>query len=231
MSAVAVEAQSSTRASEQQNAEGQGYKIAGTVVNAATGAALARVKVSIADTSARTQKIEMVTGEGGHFEFAGVPAGKYALQGAKRGYITSGYEQHEQYSTAIVTGPEFATDKLVLRLMPMAMIAGHVLDESGEPVRSARVRLFLEDHSGGMSRVMAVNGATSDDRGYFDIGALRPGTYFVSVSATPWYAVHPLERAVGEGTPEKEFHRDWTWRIRRRTTAGRRRRRVRHRLS
>ena len=191
MSAVAVEAQNSTRASEQQNAEGQGYKIAGTVVNEATGAALARVKVSIADTRARAQKIEIVTGEGGHFEFAGVPAGKYALQGAKRGYITSGYEQHEQYSTAIVTGPEFATDKLVFRLMPMAMIAGHVLDESGEPVRSARVRLFLEDHSGGMSRVMAVNGATSDDRGYFDISALRPGTYFVSVSATPWYAVHP----------------------------------------
>jgi len=199
MSALAVEAQSSTRAPEQQNTEGQGFKIAGTVVNAATGAALARVKVSIADTRARAQEIEMVTGEGGHFEFAGVPAGKYALQGAKRGYITSGYEQHEQYSTAIVTGPEFATDKLVLRLMPMAMIVGHVLDESGEPLRSAWVRLFLEDHSGGMSRVMAVNGATSDDRGYFDISALRPGAYFVSVSTTPWYAVHPRSESQTAG--------------------------------
>ena len=141
----------------------------------------------------------MVTGEGGHFEFAGVPAGKYALQGAKRGYITSSYKQHKQYSTAIVTGTEFATEKLVLRLMPMALIMGHVLDESGDPVRHARVRLFLEDHSGGMSRVTAVNQAVCDDRGYFDFSLLHRGTYFVSVSATPWYEVHPVNaRAAGD---------------------------------
>lgn len=168
-----------------------GYKIAGTVVNAVTGAALARAKVSVADTRARMRRIETVTGEGGHFEFAGLPAGKYALEGSRSGYITAGYEQHEQYSTAIVTGPEFATEMLVLRLMPMAMITGHVLDEAGEPVRSAQVRLFIEDHGGGMSRVTPTGGATSDDRGYFDIGVLRPGRYFVSVSAKPWYAVYP----------------------------------------
>ena len=148
MSGVAGGAQSPSSMAQKSYGEGQGFKIAGTVVNEVTGAALALVKVSIADTRARAQRIEMVTGEGGHFEFAGVPAGKYALQGAKRGYITSSYEQHEQYSTAIVTGPEFATEKLVLRLMLMALIMGHVLDESGDPVRHARVRLFLEDHSG-----------------------------------------------------------------------------------
>ena len=181
----------------------QGYKIAGTVVNAVTGAALARAKVSVADTRARMRRIETVTGEGGHFEFAGLPAGKYALEGSRSGYITAGYEQHEQYSTAIVTGPEFATEKLVLRLMPMAMIAGHVLDEAGEPVRSAQVRLFIEDHGGGMSRVTPTAGATSDDRGYFDIGLLRPGRYFVSVSAKPWYAVHPRtwQAAGGDSGP------------------------------
>ncbi len=170
--------------------EQQGYVIAGTVVNAITGTPLARVRVSIADTRARMQRIEMDTGEGGHFEFAHLPAGKYSLQGSRRGYITSFYEQHERYSTAIVTGTEFVTDKLVLRLTPMATISGHVLDESGEPLRSAQVQLFLEDHSGGMTRVNTVGGASSDDRGYFDIAGLQPGTYFVSVSAKPWYAVH-----------------------------------------
>ena len=80
-------------------------------------AILARARVSVADTRARMRRIETVTGEGGHFEFAGLPAGKYALEGSRSGYITAGYEQHEQYSTAIVTGPEFATEKLVLRLI------------------------------------------------------------------------------------------------------------------
>jgi hypothetical protein len=156
------------------------------------------VKVRLADTRARARRIETVTGEGGRFEFAGLAAGKYSLQGAKRGYITSDYEQHEQYSTAIVTGPEYATDKLVLRLMPMAMITGHALDESGEAVRHARVQLFVEDHSEGMSRVTSVGTSSSDDRGYFDFNVLRPGTYFVSVSAKPWYAVHPPGGASGE---------------------------------
>jgi hypothetical protein len=182
---------SGTRGGQENGGAPQVYKIAGAVVNAVTGTALARAKVSVADTRTRMRRIETVTDERGHFEFEGLPAGKYALQGSRSGYITAGYEQHEQYSTAIVTGPEFATEKLVLRLMPMAMITGHVLDEAGEPVRSAEVRLFIEDHGGGMSRVTPTGGATSDDRGYFDIGALRPGRYFVSVSAKPWYAVHP----------------------------------------
>ena len=193
-----------SRARESQNSEvAQGYRIAGTVVNAVTGAALARVKVTLEDTRNRMRVMATVTGEGGRFEFAGLPAGKYALQGARSGYIASGYEQHERYSTAIVTGPEFATDKLVLRLMPMAMIAGHVLDESGEPVRSARVQLFMEDHSAGMNRVVSVNTATSDDRGYFDFSLLRPGTYFVAASAKPWYAVHGRPTETGSEGAEQ----------------------------
>ena len=179
-------------ASAQENNAEAGFTIAGTVVNAVTGAPLARVEVTLADTRNRTRRIGMVTEEGGRFEFAHVPPGKYALEGAKRGYATAAYEQHEQYSTAIVTGPEFQTDKLVLRLMPMAMIWGHVLDESGEPVRNARVGLFRELHNGGITSVSRAGNASSDDRGYFDIGVLPPGTYFVSVTATPWYAVHPM---------------------------------------
>ena len=167
------------------------FKIAGIVVNSVTGAPLERVKVSVADTRNRMRMIGTVTGEDGHFEFVDLPRGKFSLQGSKRGYITSSYEQHEQYSTAIVTGLDYTTDRLVLRLMPMAMIQGHVLDEAGEPVRSARVTLYMENHREGMSRVTTAGSASTDDRGYFDIELLEPGTYFASVNAKPWYAVHP----------------------------------------
>jgi Carboxypeptidase regulatory-like domain len=206
VTAFAGGAQNSTSVAAKDSGEGLGFKIVGTVVNAVTGVALERVTVSLSDTRQPARRIETVTGARGQFEFAGLPVGKYALQGAKRGYITAGYEQHEQYSTAIVTGPEFATDRLVLRLMPMAMIAGHVLDESGDAVRGARVMLFMEDHTGGMSRVQGAGGARSDDRGYFDIGLLQPGIYFVSVTASPWYAVYP-PKAQGRAIPRDGFHR------------------------
>ena len=180
------------------NVPSPGFVIAGTVVNAVTRAPISRVRVSLASTRARAQRIEILTGESGHFEFAGVPPGKYSLQGARRGYVSSAFEQHEQYSTAIVTGPEFATDKLVFRLMTLSLITGHVLDESGEGLRNAQVRLFVEDHSGGMSHVAMVSQSRTDDRGYFDFISLRPGTYFLSADASPWYAVHPASHQPGD---------------------------------
>jgi hypothetical protein len=180
-----------------QDSSPQRFKIAGTVVDAMTGNTLTRVRVTLASTRAPAQRVETITGEGGQFEFAGVPVGKYSLRGAKSGYLASTYQEHEHFSTALVTGPEFATEKLVLELMPVATIAGHVLDESGEPVRSAQILLFMEDHDGGMNRVVTMSAATSDDRGYFDIGTLRPGTYFVSANAKPWYAVYPPGELTG----------------------------------
>ena len=178
----------------------QGFTIAGRVVNAVTGAAVGGVVVTVADARMPMRRVVATTGEGGEFSFAGLPAGKFSLMGSRAGYATSDYEQHERYSTAIVTGPDFATDKLVLRLMPLAMITGHVTDEVGEGIRNAAVMLYMEDHSEGMTRVTQAGGAKTDDRGYFDIGVLQPGTYYVSATARPWYA-RSGQRKAGEPSP------------------------------
>jgi hypothetical protein len=166
------------------------YKVGGVVVNSVTGAPLAEARVSLADTRTRKGVARQLTSEGGRFEFVGLPAGKFSLDGSKHGYISASYDQHEQYSTAIVTGPDLKTDELVLRLNPVALIGGHVRDEVGEPVRHAQVTLFIENHRGGTNRVTRLLASTTDDIGYFDFSSLIPGTYFLSVSAKPWYAVH-----------------------------------------
>jgi len=166
------------------------YTIGGRVVNSVTGAPLTEARISLVDTKTRKSVAQQKTSEGGRFEFAGLPVGKFSLEGSKRGYISASYEQHEQFSTAIVTGPELKTDALVLRLDPVGVLSGHVRDENGEPVRHAQVTLFREDHRGGMNRVNRLLNSVSDDLGYFDFSSLIPGTYFVSVSAEPWYAVH-----------------------------------------
>lgn len=187
----------------EKTANAEVFKIAGTAVNAMSGVPLAQALISVADTKERAKVISMTTSESGQFEFSGLKVGKYSLQGAKRGYIPASYEQHEQFSTAIVTGPGFATEHLVLRLMPMAMITGHVLDEFGEPVRGAQISLFREDHGGGMKRIVRAGGSMSDDRGFFDFNLLQPGTYYASVSAKPWYAVHPITAGEGGNTGQQ----------------------------
>ena len=167
------------------------FKIAGTIANAITGAPLSQARVSVAESSDRSNPVSLITSEDGHFEFSSLKPAKYSLQGAKRGFLSAAYEQHEQYSTAIVTGPEFATESLILRLTPMALITGHVTDEFGDPIRDATVTLYFENRAGGMTRTIRFQTSHSDDRGFFDFSQLRPGKYFVSASAKPWYAVHP----------------------------------------
>jgi hypothetical protein len=168
------------------------FNIAGTIVNALDGAPLRQARVSIFDASNRANTIWMITSEDGHFEFLQLKAGKFSLQGAKRGFISAAFDQHEQYSTAIVTGAGFDTEHLVLRLTPLALIAGKIIDESGDPVRHANVTLYRENHSGGMNRIVGAGGASTDDQGSYEFPSLTPGNYFVSVKAKPWYAVHPV---------------------------------------
>jgi hypothetical protein len=175
------------------------FRIAGTVVSATGGNVLARARVTIRNVKDPKDIQFLLTGEDGHFEFR-VKAGKYGLEGAKRGFITADYDQHEQFSTAIVTGTDFDTGNIVLKLSPSAVLVGKVLDEAGDPVRHANVTLWREDHGTGVSRIVRFRSDVADDQGGYEFTPLDEGTYFLSVSATPWYAVHPPS-APQEGVP------------------------------
>jgi uncharacterized protein (DUF2141 family) len=183
-------AQNTNPAPQERTKAGQTFKIAGTVVSSTTGAPLAQARISIAEIRGR-ELTSMITSDDGHFEFSQLKAGKYSLQGAKHGFLSAAYDQHEQFSTAIVTGPELSTENLALRLTPMALITGHVLDESGDPVRNAYLLLYFENHGAGMSRIIRFSSSFSDDRGFYDFSLLRPGKYYISVTSKPWYAMHP----------------------------------------
>jgi uncharacterized surface anchored protein len=174
-----------------QTISGGTYRIAGTVVSKVDAHPLARARITVRDAKDPQKLDSMVTAEDGKFEFTRLPAGKYSLTGAKRGFISASYDQHEQFSTAIVTGAGLDTETLVLRLPPDAVIAGKVLDEVGDPVRHASVQLYYDDHSRGVDEIRQSRGAQTDDQGAYEITSLRPGTYVLSASATPWYAVHP----------------------------------------
>jgi Carboxypeptidase regulatory-like domain len=178
-------------------------RVAGTVVSKTDGHPLARARVTLRDTKDSRKFESQVTAEDGKFEFHGVPPGKYSLTGAKRGFITAAYDQHQQFSTAIVTGVGIDTDALLLRLAPAAVISGKILDESGEPVRHATVTLYYQDHSSGVDQIHQSHGAQTDDQGEYEIPSLTPGTYFLSANAKPWYAVHPQTDPPGSRSGRK----------------------------
>jgi hypothetical protein len=178
------------------------YRIAGTVVNAKGGSTLARCRVTIASVKNRQSVQSVITNDDGRFEFH-VPAGKYSLEGAKHGFITASYNQHDQLSSAIVTGADLDTENLVLRLAPNAALTGKVLDEFGEPVRHAQIMVYRESHSQGVSRFFPSGSASTDDQGHYEVTPLEEGTYFVSAKASPWYAVHPTSNGAGAAEPSQ----------------------------
>jgi hypothetical protein len=178
------------------------YTISGTVVSARTGTPLAKARVTLTDTSNSQNTATLLTGADGRFAFRQLAAAKYSLRGSRRGFLASGYQQHEQFWSAIVTGEEFETQNLVLRLTPAGVISGKVLDERGEPVRNAQAKLYTEGHSSGVTRVTLMENTQTNDLGVFEFFSLSPGKYFAAVSAKPWYAVHaPSEPQGVSGTP------------------------------
>ncbi|MGA7461164.1 MAG: carboxypeptidase-like regulatory domain-containing protein [Candidatus Korobacteraceae bacterium] len=168
-----------------------GFRIAGTVVNSLTGQAIPAASVAIAPTSERTDRDiskSITTGADGRFSFAGLSQGKYSLMAAARGFSLQYFEHHDPFASAIAVGPDIESDHLVFRLQPDASIEGQVTDENNDPVQNALVRLFQTTTEEGQQKTVPITQAQTDDQGEYRIGHLAPGTYYLAVSARPWYA-------------------------------------------
>jgi Carboxypeptidase regulatory-like domain len=163
-------------------------RIGGTVVDAMSGQPLARAQVSISAQGVRDSGQSIETEEDGRFAFENLAAGRYVLFARRKGYLQQLYKQHEQFSTAIVVGPELNTEDLRFELRPGASISGQVVDEMDEPVRNAQVMLLQRGLAYGRRSNWHRDSAQTDDLGHYHFGHLVPGTYFVAVSASPWYA-------------------------------------------
>jgi protocatechuate 3,4-dioxygenase beta subunit len=165
----------------------QSWHISGKVVDARSGQAVARCVVEITKIGPRSESLSFETGDDGQFDFGGIALGKYELSAAKRGYLTQSYQQHDEFSTAIAVGPERISEDLVFHLMPQAIFNGTVIDEAGEPIRGAQVRLYEDRVRDGIRSTQQRQTVITDDRGMYEMGNIPPGNYFLSASAQPWY--------------------------------------------
>ncbi|HTC92283.1 MAG TPA: carboxypeptidase regulatory-like domain-containing protein [Terriglobales bacterium] len=167
------------------------FQISGTVVHAQNGGPLAQTEVSISPVGNRDAfpaPQTMVTGEDGRFLFKNVSPGKYSLVAEHKGFPRQALDEHEYYSTAIAVGPDKVSDNIVFRLLPDGSISGKISDEDGDPVRNGQVMLFEKRVEEGERGIFRRVQTQTDDLGLYHFGHLQPGTYFVVVSAQPWYA-------------------------------------------
>jgi hypothetical protein len=165
--------------------------VAGQVVDAASGAGLAESIVTLSPAgpvsspgAALGAATRVITDSRGRFVFANLPRGPYRLGVIKPGYRGGGMGQTTPRSVSQVLDLGDGERLLDVKLLAWkhASITGRVVDEAGEAVVGAEVRVW-RSLEGGRRLQPVLNGATTtDDRGIYRVGDLDPGaSYVVSV--------------------------------------------------
>lgn len=177
---------------KENHGQANNFQISGTLVDSITGQPIAKARVAISSVNERDNFTTMVTAEDGRFSFLNVAGGKYTLTAQARGYLLQSFNQHDQFSSSIVVGPDLDTSNLLFRLPPESSISGVITDEAGETVREAQVMLYFTGLAAGSEGTRMRGRTMTDDEGAYHFGHLPPGHYLVAVSAKPWYAQHPF---------------------------------------
>lgn len=167
------------------------YTISGVVVSATTGQSLEGAEVRAQSVGPGGAMAETTTDAEGRFVLAGLPAAKYLLSASRHGFITAPYDDHDGFSTAIVTGNGLVSGGLTFRLLPQATIEGTVTDDFGDPVQHAEVSLYRREMRDVPGKIVRHGMIMTDDLGIYEFERLAPGDYYIAVSATPWYATRP----------------------------------------
>ncbi len=162
--------------------------ISGIVVDHATNRPLRGIAVLLNPSDRPGDRLKQITGDDGSFAFSHLSPDKYALMAQRRGEEPVGYQQYEGFFTGIVVGPNNATTNVIFPLDSPARILGTVVDENGDPVPQANVILFRKAVSFGKAGSTQMASANTGSSGSFHFSHLQAGTYFIAVSARPWYA-------------------------------------------
>jgi hypothetical protein len=117
----------------------------------------------------------------GRFVFRDLPAGRFNLTATRPGYADGGFGRTRP--SGPTQGIELAVDQrqgdITIPLWKFAAVGGTVLDENGDPLVGAQVRMLRQSTVAGKRQLQPAGIDTTDDRGTYRIGSLVPGDYLV----------------------------------------------------
>jgi hypothetical protein len=165
--------------------------ISGTVLVGPTGTEPSRrTRVTLNTSDRGIPGRTTTTDDMGRFAFRDVPAGRFALQAVRPGYLSASYGSRRpgRPGTAIPVADGAKVSNLTLRLTKGGVITGTVVDGNGQPAAGISVgvlRYIYREFTGelSLSTETVASTATTDDRGVYRAWGLPPGNYIVM--ATP----------------------------------------------
>ncbi|HEV2688316.1 MAG TPA: carboxypeptidase-like regulatory domain-containing protein, partial [Bryobacteraceae bacterium] len=162
-------------------------RIEGVLVNQANGQPLKKGTVSLraavtgprpADPSATPNSYSVASDAEGRFVFEQVDPGQYTLMADRPGYIHATYRSSS--GAVLNLSPGQTIKNLRFTITPQGVIAGHVVDEDGDPITEVRVQAMRWVSLNGVRRLGFGQGIPVDDQGNFRISNLPAAHYVLS---------------------------------------------------
>jgi hypothetical protein len=156
-------------------------RISGRVLTADSGRPVKRARVFVTAAELPGGR-GVLTDDSGAFDITELPAGRYSLTVSKTGFVSLSYGQRRplQAGTPLQLGDGEQLKGIQFQLPRGGVISGRVLDEDGEPVAGAMVRVMRYQYLQGDRRLTPAGSAQTDDRGQYRVWGLMPGDYYVN---------------------------------------------------
>jgi len=155
--------------------------IEGQVIDAITGEPLKKAELTLRGANMPGTPYGAVSDAGGKFVIGDIDPGEYRLSANRNGFVHQEYGAHGNGIPGRILALS-ASDKLtglVFKMMPQAVITGHVLDEDGDPVARVRVEALQYRYMRGRKQLLPAGLASTDDLGEYRIFGLRAGKYLL----------------------------------------------------
>jgi protocatechuate 3,4-dioxygenase beta subunit len=151
------------------------------VINSVTGQPLKKANITL-----RNQKgfaYAAVTDAAGHFLIENIEPGGYQAMAASSGFIPDQVFRRSALASSLVTvAEEQHVKNVTVKLMPLGLVSGHVLDEEGEPIAGATVAAQRYVYNSGRKQFNPAGIANSNDLGEFQMLDVQPGRYYFQVT-------------------------------------------------
>ncbi len=157
--------------------------ISGIVMAADTGRPLRRARVLLSSAEVPGGRGAQ-TDDQGAFIFSGLAPGRYSLTASKSGFVNLSYGQRRprQPGTPLQLADGQHITSVNVSLPRGSVIAGHISDETGEPLVNASVQVLRYDYAQGNRQLVPAGVGSTDDQGAFRIWGLNPGEYYLSAT-------------------------------------------------
>jgi hypothetical protein len=160
-------------------------RVEGSVINSLNGGAVGKATVILrAHDRNHGPSYADETDASGRFSMDDVEPGAYAVVAERAGFSfqSTGATGAPPPEIKVEAGQQIKDVKV--RLTPLGVIAGRVLDADGDPVAGANVAALRSVYSAGKKELRHVDQVQTGDKGNFRLFGLGAGTFYLTASYT-----------------------------------------------